>query len=242
MEFTVDMSLPTSPKTAKLSLTQWIVFGITIVVLAALFWGTWTALTTVAPLIGTWLEAFTTLSPPLAAALVGGLVSITVSALTVILAKRSERSWLIEQEHRNRKRPAYERFMAFWFVVFSGNRPGGTPLSQDEIIESLNTFTRKVIVWGSPEVVRTYSQFRNKALLAAALQGAAETPQATEASKAFAHAAMVDALKSFEKLLFAIRADLGHTTGELKERELLRLFVSDLDDAFDSGTGSAPTH
>jgi hypothetical protein len=72
-------------------------------------------------------------------------------------------------------------------------------------------------------------------MLAAALQGIASTPQEGVANAAIAHAAMVDALKSFEKLLFAIRADLGHSSNGLKERELLRLFVTDLDEAFDSG-------
>ncbi len=228
------MVIRTSPQPTKLTLVHWIVLAGTVTVFVALVWGVWIGLSAIAPALGQWLEGFATLPPPLAAAIVGGLVSIIVSPLTVTLTKWWERKWLIEQEHRNRKRPVYERFMSFWFAVFSGNRPGGTPLSQAQIIESLNTFTRKLVVWGSPEVIRTYSEFRNKAVLAATLQSMTAISQEAVADAAIAHTAMVDALKSFEKLLFAIRADLGHNTKGLKERELLRLFVTDLDDAFDA--------
>jgi hypothetical protein len=156
----LDMGTGTSPQPTKLTVTHWIVLAITIIFFVALAWGVWMGLSAVAPTLGHWLEGFATLPPALAAALVGGFVSIIVSLLTVALTKWWERKWLIEQEHRNRKRPAYERFMSFWFAIFSGNKPGGTPLTQEQIIESLNTFTRKLVVWGAPEVIRTYSEFR----------------------------------------------------------------------------------
>jgi hypothetical protein len=70
-------------------------------------------------------------------------------------------------------------------------------------------------------------------VLAAAIQCLAIASDQGVASATIAHAALVDALESFEQIHFALRIDRGHTTKHLNERELLRLCVSDLDEAFD---------
>lgn len=232
-------SRTSSSSSAKPTLGNWIIFLVAVALVAALFWGVWVGLNALAPLLGQWLNAFATLPPALSAAVVAGLVSIVVSPLTVTLTKWWERKWIIEQEHRASKRPVYETFMAFWMKVLGANRPGGQPVPQEEIVASLSAFNEKLIVWGSADVIRSYAMFRHKALQAAAVKeqiAASEgsSPEDAAVARLLAHTTMVEALKGFEKLLFAIRADLGHSPKGLKERDLLRVFVNDIDDGFDA--------
>lgn len=164
-------------------------------------------------LLWTLFRAFITLPPEIATAIIAGSATILVSVLTLVLSKQWERRLEIEQEHRKQKLPIYEEFMAFWFKVLLSHKPGMNPVSEEEMVEFFSTFTQKLIVWGSDEVLKEYSTFRRQSYVLA------EQPSS----------AHLEPLLIFEQPLYAIRSDVGHKNRDLKLGDLLALFITDVD-------------
>ncbi len=157
------------------------------------------------------LKLLGTLNPNIATAILAASVTILVSVVSLIYSKRWERRLEIEQELRKQKVPLYENFMAFWFRILQAQKPGLEPITDKEMANFIFEFSHKLIIWGSDDVLKQYAEFRNTSF---DLIGA--TPP-----KSF------ELMLSFEKLLFALRRDMGHKNKNLKTGYILSLFIND---------------
>ena len=153
---------------------------------------------------------FASLQKEVAAAIIVASATVLVSVLSVVVGKYYERKRSIEQELRQKKIPMYEEFIRFWFDLFMSDKLTGEPMKEKRMLEYFNTFTQKLMVWGSDEVVNIWSNYR---------RGIPVTPSASDA---------LHSMLEFEKLLAAIRKDLGHNNRNLKEGDLLGLFINDM--------------
>ncbi len=76
------------------------------------------------------------------------------------------------------------------------------------MVDFSSKFTQKLILWGSDNVLKEYSTLLKE------FQSSNNKP---------AHLMLV-----FEKLLYAIRSDVGHGNKGLGQRDLLTLFIKDI--------------
>lgn len=154
---------------------------------------------------GAW-KTITMLSPQVSVALVAGAVTVLVSVFSVLWSKRVERLREIEQEQRRQKTPVYEEFIAFIFKILLAEKLGDEPVTEKEMMRFISGFAQKIMVWGSDEVLQRYAAFRR----AGTTSG-------------------VETVLAVEKLLLAIRSDMGHKNKNLKTGDLLSIFINDLD-------------
>lgn len=160
---------------------------------------------------GIW-QALTALAPEVGAAFLLAAGTAIASVLAVVLSKWWERRVEIGQEHRKQKIPVYEYFMGFWFDLLISGKVGADEVADKEMADFNREFTKQLITWGADEVLREYVAFRRKAL--ALEKGVSAT----------------EGVLAFEKLLRAIRADLGHGNKGLAPGDLLSLFITDIDE------------
>lgn len=156
-------------------------------------------------------SAFSGLQKDIAAIIVVTSATVLISVLSLIISKHWERIKEIQQEHRSKKIPIYEEFIKFWFKVLFGQKTKPQQVPEREIIEFLSDFTQKLILWGSDDVLRNYSNFRRRYV------------NITPDKPSF------DIMFEFEKLLYAIRKDTGHRNRNLKKGDVLALFINDID-------------
>lgn len=157
------------------------------------------------------VDAFSDLEPEVATPVVAAVVTVTVSVFSIVWQRRVERLQRLEEEHREQKVPIYEEFMGLWFRVLFSDKMGEPKPTEHELLKFFKEFTEKLMTWGSDAVIREYSTFRQMAVDPDAEPGIGQMLQ-------------------FEKVLFAIRRDLGHKNRELAEGDLLALFVNDIRD------------
>jgi len=64
----------------------------------------------------------------------------------------------IENQQRSKKIEVYENFLEKWFdKLFEARQNGSADVLNDkEFLEFLTEFTRKLILWGSDDVVKSY--------------------------------------------------------------------------------------
>lgn len=162
-------------------------------------------------------RSVTSLEPNLASAIIAASATMIVAVLTVVIAKYYERKQEIENQQREKKIEVYEQFMEKWFdklLVMSQNKDKSkNVLDDEEFVQFLSEFTRKLILWGSNSVVKKYSFFRQGSL----------APEQNSSPYAI--------LYNFEQVLFEIRKDIGHSNQTLKSGDLLTLFINDLQQA-----------
>lgn len=80
------------------------------------------------------------------------------------------------------------------------------------------TFTQKITIWGSDEVVKAYASFRRRSATLQELSMSQDQVLST-----------VQMLLTFEEILFSIRLDVGHKNKGLEQGDLLSLFITDID-------------
>jgi len=185
-----------------------IVFGL--ILIALIGWG-------IIAFLRLYWQSVTSLEPNLASAIIAASATMIVAVLTVVIAKYYERKQEIENQQREKKIEVYEQFMEKWFdklLVMSKNKDKNkNVLDDEEFVQFLSEFTRKLILWGSNGVVKKYSFFRQGSL----------TPAQDSSPYAI--------LYNFEQVLFEIRKDIGHSNQTLKSGDLLTLFINDIQQA-----------
>lgn len=147
---------------------------------------------------------FVTLDKQVAAGIIAASATVIVSVVTVVIGKHLEKKKEIEHQLRIQKTEIYERFMEKMFKIMAakGNYP------EKEMTKFLEEFSRKLILWGGRKVIATYCTFRN-----IGTQNSETSDQRI--------------LLYFEKVLFSIRRDLGHSNRGLNSGNLLTLFIND---------------
>lgn len=154
----------------------------------------------------------TSASPQVASSVVVASATVLASVLTLVYSRRQEQRRELEQKQRERKTVIYEELLTFWFRVLTDESEdgaaedeNGSSIPDEEIQEYVTGFTHKLVTWGSEDVLKEYALFK-------------------ESMKN--GGAMLD----FEKVLFAVRADLGYSNKDLQTGDLLRVFLSGVDD------------
>lgn len=162
---------------------------------------------------------FISLDDQVAAAIITTGTTVIISVIVVVVGKYLEKQKEIEQQHRDKKAEIYEKFMEglFGFLGITSQtsqirtKKGGVNLrSEIELKNMLEEFSRKIILWGGDEVIKEYAEFRR-----AGSQKNAKNDY--------------NILFGLEEILFKIRKDLGHSNRGLERKDLLALFITDLD-------------
>ena len=147
-----------------------------------------------------------TLPKDVATTLFGISCTVAGSIVTLLLSKRAERRREIEFELRKQKVPVYEKLLSFIFRFIYEEKTGRGSPSTEETIQFFSEFTPQMIIWGSDDVVAEFTAFRD----------AANGGDVRKVALAV------------ERVMFAIRRDVGHANKRLGEGKLLGTFVNDI--------------
>jgi len=153
--------------------------------------------------------------PAVLAAVIVTSGTILVSVGSLIWSNRSQQRQQAQQAQRNRKADAYEELLDYWFWVMRERRnaPPAKRKQRDEKYRA--TVPQKLITWGSEDVIKEFT----------AQVGPSGVTEETS-------------MLGFEKLLLAVRKDLGHTNKNLEEGDLLRPFLKGVDEAVQEKRGT----
>lgn len=130
-------------------------------------------------------------------------VTVVSSAIVLVKGKLMEQQIKIEDEIRAKKAPIYEKHLATFFKVLLAPKITGKAFNRDEAAAAFAGVAEQMIVWGSPDVIKAWNNFKT----------GAQTAQGTDL---------------LEGIFKAMRKDLGHNDKDLNKGDLLRLFVNDL--------------
>ncbi|MDL5055392.1 hypothetical protein QQ056_17825 [Oscillatoria laete-virens NRMC-F 0139] len=133
-----------------------------------------------------------------------GLVGVITLALSNYFTTKRE----IELKLREDKTKVYSSFIKGWFNVLL-NKDNVNYLDIQDFKQFIADFTGDLILWGSDEVIKEYSNFRELAI------NLEPNPNIQ--------------ILQFEKLMYSMRKDLGHKNKDLYNHELLKLFINDFD-------------
>lgn len=147
-------------------------------------------------------QVFTTLDTNLAVAIIAGSTTIIASTLAIVLGKHFEAKKGREVAHREKKVALYDDFLEKLFEIFLGE--GG--LKQAEFVPYLRDTQRKIILWASPNVIKSYADWHKELRLHMG------NPKAKSMIK------MID-------FFLALRKDLGHSNKGIKHEHLARFML-----------------
>lgn len=159
-------------------------------------------------LLQTMWNALFVMPPEVAAAFTAATSTILVPTLAYVFNRTLERRREMEVQVQKQKLPVYEEVLAFWFRMLMQDKPGIKKATDVEIVRYLAVSTPKLILWGGDEVMREYSAFKD---------GPASRKVPNPGG-----------ILQFERVLFAIRKDLGFSNKNLAPGDLVACFSSDV--------------
>lgn len=171
-------------------------------VLAALLFGVVEVVAFLARYVGH--QVFHGVNPTVAAAAVTAMATVLVTVATLVIGRYVERRKAVEAEIRGSKIPVYTRLVSG--LMRTVMNPESS--SEDDVAQFLREITPDLITWASDDVLLAWSKFKREAQVLVS----------------------EDTVFSFEQLLSAIRRDFGHSGRQVKEGDLLALFINDIDE------------
>jgi len=144
----------------------------------------------------------------LAAAIIATAATVIVSVFGIVINQQQLKNREIAESHRPQKIELYMEFMNNIIIkTLQLTKKEGTDFLNNQDVKKemesfFQQFTGDLIVWGSPKVIKAYTNFRNFG----------EQPQI---------------LLKLDDMLRAIRQDLGHSNRGIKKGDLICLFLSD---------------
>ncbi len=151
-------------------------------------------------------KAFASLSSQVAATVIVGILTASASIFAVLKSKQAEHRRDIEQELRKQKAPIYEEFSSFLFKILMSTKTG-KEVSEEEMLQFIVDFNRRLIVWGADSVIKEWSNFKQ-------LHEGTDYPPVMN-------------LIVIERILYAIRTDMGHKNKGMGQGDLLSIFIND---------------
>lgn len=139
-------------------------------------------------------------------AIVAASATILVSVFSLIVSKYLENKTRIKQEIRQKKIPVYEKQIDTFFNAMFSSKNSGKQFHDKQLQKEFVEFTKKLIIWGSEEVILEWYEFRK------ADWGKMEPEQM---------------LAQFESLLTSIRKDVGNESSSLPPGVIVSLFIND---------------
>jgi len=137
--------------------------------------------------------------------LIGGTVAVLVAIISGALVKHFEYRNTVRVEPRAKKAPIYEDFIRYLLKTLVLEVKAGK-VDEKKALEFFADFTPRLALWSTDKVFRAYMEFRTASL---------KKPEP-------------NILFLFEKVVWAMRRDLGHKNKGLGEGDLLRMFVNAL--------------
>lgn len=154
-------------------------------------------------IVGLLVWVFITSPKSIGAPVTAALATIIVSVLSVLLTKYLERKMVIEEKHREIKIPIYDKW-ATTSLEFINKRK-----VSDKDVKELFKTNISLLVWSSEDFIKEYGKWK------------ASTQNQTDPE---------NTLFDFEKALMEMRKDLGHADKNIEQGDLLRIFITDVDD------------
>lgn len=140
------------------------------------------------------------------------IIPVVVSIISVFYARMVEKQKIIDEEIRQQKIKIYGEFTQLVFEEVIGKK--GKNMNMDRITKFFPKFFEKLIFWGADSVVKQFSIYMS-AIYNIDNANSNNNPEET--------------MLKLENLLYAIRLDTGHKNKDLKQKDLLRLFINDID-------------
>ena len=150
---------------------------------------------------GIWLFVgmFQEASPNVKVSILSLMGVVIVATVGHFLTKKRE----IDARHFSEKRNIYSKIISVIADGMSSSVFSDSPLPETELVQKLLECKKELVIWGSADVIQAWNQFEMDGL-----KGEAK-----------------GTLRAMERVLRAIRKDLGHDDGNLKLGELFGLFI-----------------
>ena len=133
------------------------------------------------------------------------IIAAGAALFSVLYNSNRQKKRELDEAHRPEKMKVYSKFLEFNFDLLKRTSRSES-LDQQGIADLMLDFTRDVIFWGSPSVLRAYQQFRMVGQRGAAAK---------------------EVILAVDGVLRAFRKDLGHSNFGLKPGDLFRLILKD---------------
>jgi hypothetical protein len=154
-------------------------------------------------------------NPSVASAVIGTMATLLVAFWSNLYVQQQVKLREIEEAHRPKKTEIYEKFLNVLSHQLAASNPlvETTALSEDELLKYFLELQTQLLLWGSPEVIKAFQSFK--------------TGSSSEKHP----------LIGVDKLLRAIRNDIGLSNQGLDSHELVKMYLKDpqeMDDALPS--------
>lgn len=151
-------------------------------------------------------------NPSVASAVIGTMATLLVAFWSNLYVQRQVKLREIEEAHRPRKTEIYEEFLNVISRQLAASNPlvGSATLGEEELLTYLVKLQTQLILWGSPEVIKAFQAFKT-------------SPSSD-----------VHSLIVVDKLLRAIRNDIGLSIQGLDSYELIKMYLKDPQEMDDS--------
>jgi hypothetical protein len=166
-------------------------------------------------LIGLWYlitnfwRLLMSLQKEVSVAIIAAVSTVFVSVFSVTVVKYYEHKRMIDQELRQKNIPIYEGFIEFLFKIW--HQQHGKELSDKEMQKFVTEFNQKLIIWGSDDLIKQWSNYRKRCI------------NVEEGSKNF------EIMFDLEKLFLTIRKEIGHKNKDIEKGTILSMFINDID-------------
>lgn len=155
--------------------------------------------------LGRWiLDQLAALDPNVSASIVAAMAGLS----GVLYSQRRAKAREIDAAHRERKAKLYSEFLELVFDMMAQSKTG--PFDPEnppkDIEDRYMGFTRELLVWGSPKVIKGFERFK---------------------AGASADVSPHQIMGLVDELLQAIRKDLGNSNFGLSRYDLIKTFVRD---------------
>lgn len=173
-------------------------------IICALGWGLY-------ELIALLFEYISTLNKEIATVIIAGSTTVIISVISVVLGKYYERKLAIEKELREKKIPAYQNLVKFFFEALYEQEKFNKKIATKKLTNEFSKITQELMIWGSDDVIKAWSEFR---------QSTSNSEQVEVNYKT---------VILLEDLFKEIRKDIGYKGWNMKKGEILGLFINDIE-------------
>jgi len=151
-------------------------------------------------------QAFASLNPNVAVAIVAASATVFGSTLALIVSRYYQSKREREVAHRDRKIELYDELMTKLFAIFLGDTEKET--KSEDLVPFLREVQRKLILWSGPGAIKAYAEW-HKVLTT-------HPPRA------------IQMIKMIEFFL-ALRDDLGHSNKGIQHDHMVRFLLQQSD-------------
>ncbi len=151
-----------------------------------------------------WIRSFASNTE---AVIVVALITGTLSLLSIVISNIIEYKQNTKRYLYEKKEEAYSEFIEMVYKLQQIQKDG--KISEKEITKDLISFSQKLTLWGSDEVVRKWIEIRTSSLNS--------------------DSNSINNLFVLEDIIFLIRKDLGQKNKGLKRGDILSFFINDID-------------